>query len=363
MGSSNLTEAGLGFHASSNVELNLAQTGSSGGEYNHLREWFRRLWETLAKGTMPIASRDGKPQSVDVKQYFIDRIEECFGRIHTPEEIYYKILFELFSGELDFADDVANEREMALLQDSAIYRTLFDYQKKGVVSLIKMLKRWNGAILADAIGLGKTFSALAVMKYFQNNGYEVLMLCPKKLEQNWKQYRRKLGSRFDRDELDYEVRFHTDLQGDRMEKGDGVRLSWLKKRQKLLVVIDESHNLRNDKSARYQMLLNELLRPDAAAKARDVKVLLLSATPINNGLLDIRNQFRLIAQGNDAQRLSSLSATLREWMERKKPAEAKKTVLGLLSGGARMKPDAPKVEDVFRPENFDLIAWELVSCC
>lgn len=300
MGSSNLTEAGLGFHASSNVELNLAQTGSSGGEYNHLREWFRRLWETLAKGTMPIASSDGKPQSVDVKQYFIDRIEECFGRIHTPEEIYYKILFELFSGELDFADDVANEREMALLQDSAIYRTLFDYQKKGVVSLIKMLKRWNGAILADAVGLGKTFSALAVMKYFQNNGYEVLMLCPKKLEQNWKQYRRKQGSRFDRDELDYEVRFHTDLQGDRMEKGDGVRLSWLKKRQKLLVVIDESHNLRNDKSARYQMLLNELLRPDAAAKARDVKVLLLSATPINNGLLDIRNQFRLIAQGNDA---------------------------------------------------------------
>ena len=300
VGSSNLTEAGLGLHASSNVELNLAQTGRTSAEYGSLRRWFRQQWETVAKSTMPADPRDGKSPKVDVKQYFIARIEECFGRVHTPEEIYYKILFELFNGELDLAADAASEKEMALLQDSAIYQTLFDYQKKGVVSLIKMLKKWNGAILADAVGLGKTFSALGVMKYFQNNGYEVLMLCPKKLEQNWKQYRRKQGSRFERDEFDYAVRFHTDLQDDRMEKGDEASLSWLRKRQKLLVVVDESHNLRNDKSSRYQMLLDELLRPDASGKPRDVKVLLLSATPINNGLLDIRNQFKLLARGDNA---------------------------------------------------------------
>lgn len=299
MGSSNLTEAGLGMRDSSNVELNFANTGSTNSEYLQLRQWFKTQWDTVAKAQINIDPKDPKSELVDVKQYFIERIEECFGKTHTPEEIYYKILFELFSGDIDFEGEADHSKEMTLLQDSTIYRTLFDYQKKGVVSLIKMLRKWNGAILADAVGLGKTFSALAVIKYFQNNGYQTLLLCPKKLEQNWKQYRRKQGSRFDRDEFDYEVKFHTDLQDDRMEKGS-VKLSWLLKQQKLLVVVDESHNLRNDKSSRYQMLLNEILGKAVTDKVRDVKVLLLSATPINNGLLDIRNQFKLIAQGDNA---------------------------------------------------------------
>lgn len=299
MGSSNLTEAGLGMRDSSNVELNFANTGSTNPEYLQLRQWFHTQWENVAKIEINIAPRDAKSPLVDVKQYFIDRIEECFGKTHTPEEIYYKILFELFSGDIDIEGGFDNSKEMALLQDSTIYQTLFDYQKKGVVSLIKMLRKWNGAILADAVGLGKTFSALAVIKYFQNNGYQTLLLCPKKLDQNWMQYLRKQGSRFDRDEFDYVVKFHTDLQDDRMEKGL-VKLSWLLKQSKLLVVVDESHNLRNDKSSRYQMLLNEILGKAVADKVRDVKVLLLSATPINNGLLDIRNQFKLIAQGDNA---------------------------------------------------------------
>lgn len=300
MGSSNLTEAGLGMRDSSNVELNFANTGCTNSEYIQLRRWFQTQWDNVAKAQINIDPKDPKSELVDVKQYFIERIEECFGKTHTPEEIYYKILFELFSGDMDFDEgDLGHTKEMTLLQDSTIYRTLFDYQKKGVISLIKMLRKWNGAILADAVGLGKTFSALAVIKYFQNNGYQTLMLCPKKLEQNWKQYRRKQGSRFDRDEFDYVVRFHTDLQDERMEKDDDVKLSWLMKQQKLLVVVDESHNLRNDKSSRYQMLLNDILAKAATDKVRDVKVLLLSATPINNGLLDIRNQFKLIAQGDN----------------------------------------------------------------
>ena len=299
-GSSNLTEAGLGMRESSNVELNFANTGSSNAEYAQLRQWFKLQWEKVAQSAIPSNPEDSKSAKIDVKQYFIERIEECFGRTHTPEEIYYKILFELFNGDLDIEGELADKKEMALLQDSTIYRTLFDYQKKGVISLIKMLCKWNGAILADAVGLGKTFSALGVMKYFQNNGYQVLMLCPKKLEQNWKQYLRRSGSRFERDEFDYIVRFHTDLQDERMDKYGSATMDWLKKQQKLLVVIDESHNLRNDDSSRYQMLLNELLRKEASEKVRDVKVLLLSATPINNGLTDIRNQFKLIAKGDNA---------------------------------------------------------------
>ncbi|MGN0842894.1 MAG: phospholipase D-like domain-containing protein, partial [Kiritimatiellia bacterium] len=176
MGSSNLTEAGLGMRDSSNVELNFANTGSTNSEYLQLRQWFKTQWETVAKAQINIDPKDPKSELVDVKQYFIERIEECFGKTHTPEEIYYKILFELFSGDMDFEGDLGHTKEMTLLQDSTIYRTLFDYQKKGVVSLIKMLRKWNGAILADAVGLGKTFSALAVIKYFQNNGYQTLLL-------------------------------------------------------------------------------------------------------------------------------------------------------------------------------------------
>ena len=145
---------------------------------------------------------------------------------------------------------------------------------------------------------GKSLLISTMEAYFLGKKELFKGLAMEKLEQNWKQYLRKHGSRFDRDEFDYEVKFHTDLQDDRMEKGN-VKLSWLLKQQKLLVVVDESHNLRNDKSSRYQMLLNDILAQAATDKVRDVKVLLLSATPINNGLLDIRNQFKLIAQGNN----------------------------------------------------------------
>lgn len=299
-GSSNLTEASLGLRNSPNVELNFANTGSTNGEYAQLRRWFKTQWETVAKSTINPSPKDPKSRPVDVKQYFIERIEECFGRTRTPEEIYYKILAELFAGELDLDNQLMQDQEMTLFQDSTIYKTLFDYQKKGVISLINMLRKWHGAILADAVGLGKTFSALAVMKYFQNNGYQVLVLCPKKLEQNWKQYLRRRGSRFERDEFDYIVRFHTDLQDNRLERLEGVKLSWIKRQQKLLVVVDESHNLRNDNSSRYQTLLNDILSQNASNVTREVKVLLLSATPINNSLEDIRNQFKLLAKGDNA---------------------------------------------------------------
>ena len=294
-GSSNLTGAGLGMYDSSNIELNIAKTGREDQDNKDLRAWFSGLWKCAAE---QVPDPDDKRSKIGVKEYFIREIERIFCREYTPEQIYYKILFELFKGDIDLDGTLISDGDRRLLENTAIYGTLFNYQQKGVISLIKMLRKHGGAILADAVGLGKTFSALAVIKYFQDNGFETLLLCPKKLEMNWRQYLRKQGSRFERDEFRYTIRFHTDLQEGRMDKDD-ARLQWMKDRTKLLVVIDESHNLRNDKSSRYEYIMDELLARLDDGIARDVKVLLLSATPINNTLTDVRNQFKLIAKGDD----------------------------------------------------------------
>lgn len=297
-GSSNLTYAGLGYTPSSNVELNLADTGNS-DSYRSLRSWFEEQWKSVAKEKMPEDRERPKGAQIDVKQYFIQEIEKIF-RKYTPEEIYYKILFELFNSDLDLDGGIEHRQDMQLLQTSVIWNTLFNYQQKGVISLIKTLRKYNGAILADAVGLGKTFSALAVIKYFQTQNYLTVLLCPKKLEQNWDQYLRRRNSRFEKDEFDYIVRFHTDMQNDRMEERyTDAKLSYLQTRKKILVVIDESHNLRNEKSGRYQELMANLIQNKEGQENRDVKVLMLSATPINTGLNDVKGQFNLIGHGKD----------------------------------------------------------------
>lgn len=297
-GSSNLTYAGLGYTPSSNVELNLADTGNT-DTYRSLRSWFEEQWTSVAKEKMPEDREKPKGAQIDVKQYFIQEIEKIF-RKYTPEEIYYKILFELFNSDLDLDGGIEHRQDMQLLQTSVIWNTLFNYQQKGVISLIKMLRKYNGAILADAVGLGKTFSALAVIKYFQTQNYLTVLLCPKKLEQNWDQYLRRRNSRFEKDEFDYIVRFHTDMQNDRMEERyTDAKLSYLQTRKKILVVIDESHNLRNEKSGRYQELMAKLIQNKEGQENRDVKILMLSATPINTGLNDVKGQFNLIGHGKD----------------------------------------------------------------
>lgn len=297
-GSSNLTYAGLGYTPSSNVELNLANTGND-DTYRSLRSWFEEQWKDVAKSTMPEDREKPRGKQIDVKEYFIQEIEKIF-RKYTPEEIYFKILYELFNADIELDGGIEHKQDMQLLQTSVIWKTLFNYQQKGVISLIKMLRKYNGAILADAVGLGKTFSALAVIKYFQTQNYLTVLLCPKKLEQNWDQYLRRRGSRFEKDEFDYIVRFHTDMQNNRMEnRYTDAKMSYLQTRKKILVVIDESHNLRNDKSGRYIELMEKLIKNKVGQENRDVKVLMLSATPINTGLNDVKGQFKLIAHGDD----------------------------------------------------------------
>ena len=299
-GSSNLTDAGLGLKASSNVELNTGRPcKKSDNDYKEICSWFEDIWKS-AKDEIPVDRKNPKSAKVSVKEYFIKKIEDYF-RKYTPEEIYYKILFELFNADIELDSSIEHRKDMSLLQTSVIWNTLFNYQQKGVISLIKMLRKYNGAILADAVGLGKTFSALAVIKYFQTQGFTTVVLCPKKLEQNWTQYLRRRQSQFERDDFDYLVRFHTDLQDDRLQRAyEDATLDYLQKRQKILIVIDESHNLRNEKSGRYQELVESLLRRKGADDRRDVKVLMLSATPINTGLNDVKGQFNLIARGEDA---------------------------------------------------------------
>lgn len=292
-GSSNLTEAGIGLKKTNNIELNIAETGNN-SQYRELCDWFEALWKKpQAHKEKTIVHRDGSNSKVDFKAYLIGEIERIFIK-YTPREIYYKILFELFGSQvLDEAQDPNFNRQVGRLENSVIYNALYDFQKKGVLSLIKMLQKYNGAILADAVGLGKTWSALAVMKFFQLQGREILLICPKKLEHNWKRYRKHQESKFEKDKLDFFVRFHTDMNEERLEKYDDRADKFFTNDKPKLIVIDESHNFRNDKSNRYKFFMERVLKPNG-----DIKVLLLSATPINNTLNDIRNQFKLMVQGD-----------------------------------------------------------------
>lgn len=292
-GSSNLTEAGIGLKHTNNIELNIAETGNN-NQYKELVEWFNALWvRPQAHKEKTLVSPDGTKSKIDFKQYLINEIERIFIK-YTPHELYYKVLFELFGNQLlETENDPNFNRQIGRLENSVVYNTLFEFQKKGVLSLIRMLQKYNGAILADAVGLGKTWSALAVIKFFQLQGREVLLLCPKKLEHNWRRYLKHQDSRFEKDQFDFFLRFHTDMHEDRVEKYVDRADKYFTNDKPKLIVIDESHNLRNDKSNRYKFLLEQILKGN-----EDVKILLLSATPINNSLNDIRNQFKLMVQGD-----------------------------------------------------------------
>lgn len=291
-GSSNLTEAGLGMQHTSNIELNVLGQGTS-ADYAEICRWFDDLWKR--EQTQSYKTVDGK--RVPFKRYLIEQIESIFLK-YTPHELYYKTLFELFRDQLvDMEADADLQQRIGHLKHTKIFKALYDFQQKGVLSLIKKIEDYDGAVLADAVGLGKTWSALAVIKYYEYKGYRSILLCPKKLSNNWRRYLKDNGSIFDADNLDYTIRYHTDLQDNRIETNhtDGKRIdTFFQSDKPKLIVIDESHNLRNRKSGRYQYLVEELLK-----RNKDVKVLLLSATPINNDFRDLRNQFSLLVKDQD----------------------------------------------------------------
>ena len=227
----------------------------------------------------------------------IDFISDLYKE-NSPEFIYYVTLFNIFNEFLEdiTTDELANEKTG--FKESKIWNTLYNFQKDAVLGIINKLERHNGCILADSVGLGKTFTALAVMKYYQERNKSILVLCPKKLSDNWNTYKTNYKDNIlQSDRFNYDVLYHTDLSRKRGYSND-IDLSRVNWGNYDLVVIDESHNFRNnsarkDRETRYDRLMNDVMR--AGVKT---KVLMLSATPVNNKFLDLKNQLALAYEGN-----------------------------------------------------------------
>lgn len=239
----------------------------------------------------------------DKMQNVTDEVIENISTAYTensPEFIYFMTLYHVFS---EFLDDISEDElpnEATGFKQSKIWNLLYDFQRDAVLAIINKLEKYNGCILADSVGLGKTFTALAVVKYYENRNKSVLVLCPKKLAENWNTYKDNyVNNPIAADRLNYDVLFHTDLSrsGGQSNGLDLDRLNW---GNYDLVVIDESHNFRNGidthsktQDNRYQKLMDKVIR--AGVKT---KVLMLSATPVNNRFVDLKNQLAIAYEGN-----------------------------------------------------------------
>lgn len=238
----------------------------------------------------------------DVTAQICDHITSVYQE-NSPESIYFLMLYNIFNEFLDDINEDALPNDRTGYQDTLIWNKLFNYQKDAATGIINKLESYNGCILADSVGLGKTFTALAVIKYYELRNKSVLVLCPKKLADNWLNYSRNLKTNiFARDRFNYDVLCHTDLSRTSGESF-GTPLNRINWGNYDLVIIDESHNFRNndaykDKETRYQKLMNKVIKEGVKTK-----VLMLSATPVNNRFNDLRNQLALAYEG-DSENLS-----------------------------------------------------------
>ncbi|WP_420632505.1 helicase-related protein [Candidatus Palauibacter sp.] len=289
LGSSNFTRGGLGLGVNPNIELNLEVRREADRE--PLLRWFNALW-------------NDQNLTRDAREDVLTALAKL-GKDYAPDFVYYKTLFHVLEERL--ADRAEREGliQNVHLYDTKVWKALFSFQRDGAVSAINRLMRHNGCIIADSVGLGKTWTALAVIKFFEILNERVLVLCPKKLEQNWVRYTSWAGQANNplaEDRLGYTVLAHTDLSrcGGMAGVVDLSNFNWSAFD---LIVIDESHNFRNegrDKKddegnliarSRYNRLLEEVLKEGA-----HTKVLMLSATPVNTSLRDLRNQIFLMTE-------------------------------------------------------------------
>lgn len=279
IGSSNFTVRGLGLSKkASNIELNLEVDSKS--DCADLKTWFDNLWES--------------DQVKDVTNEVLRNLANAY-QDKDPEFIYYKTLYHLFEDFLKDATDTEFAEANPSFQQTDIWKKLYAFQKHGVQACIQKLKAYNGCIIADSVGLGKTYEALAIIKYFELRNANVLVLCPKKLEQNWTLYPvhyRRRRNPLKADKFRYNVLAHTDLS---RERGDanGIDLAQHEWDGYDLVVIDESHNFRN-RGIRYEKLMEDVIQSGSKTQ-----VLMLSATPVNNRLTDLANQICLITEDRD----------------------------------------------------------------
>ena len=293
LGSSNFTVRGLGLGAgNNNIELNLEV--DSNRDRRDLKVWFDELWNDSALVE-------------DVKAEVLQYLGQLYQN-HAPEFIYYKTLFHVFENFLADQEKGGLLDQNIKIVDTEIWKACFEFQRDGVKGAINKILKHNGCILADSVGLGKTFEALAVIKYFELKNERVLVLCPKKLRENWTVYQAQNNSLlnpFTKDRFAYSVLSHTDLSREDGLSGD-VNLETFNWGNFDLVVIDESHNFRNNtpgrrdeegvliRKSRYQRLMDDIVKSGVKTK-----VLLLSATPVNNDLRDLRNQIYFLTEGSD----------------------------------------------------------------
>lgn len=246
-------------------------------------DWFQQIWNN---------TKYLEDVTQQVQEYFENAFKE-----NSPEFIYFITLYNIFN---DFLEDIDGDNlpnDNVGFKDTLVWNKLFNFQKDAVIAAINKLEKYNGCIVADSVGLGKTFTALGIIKYYEKRNKDVLVLCPKKLEANWNTYRQNdKNNLLAKDKFNYDVLFHTDLSRDK-GMSNGRNLEMVNWGNYGLVVIDESHNFRNNntvvgKENRYQKLLRKIVQ-----EGIETKVLMLSATPVNNRFNDLKNQLALAYEG------------------------------------------------------------------
>ncbi|MFW6030617.1 MAG: SNF2-related protein, partial [Halanaerobiales bacterium] len=299
-GSSDFTSEGLGFTNSPKLDLNTyIENEASTGQYI---EWFNEIWEN-------------EDLVEDVKEEVLTYIEMIYQE-NSPEYIYFVTLYNIFRDYLDELDEDNLINAGTGIKNSVIWNKLYSFQRDGVLGAIDKLEKYNGCIIADSVGLGKTFEALAIIKYYELRNDRVLVLCPKKLRENWTIYtlndKRNL---LNEDRFNFDVLNHTDLSRYSGMSAD-INLETINWGNYDLLVIDESHNFRNnpavtDRETRYSRLMNEVIKSGVRTK-----VLMLSATPVNNRMNDLKNQIAFITEGDDrafaSTGIKSIAKTLRK---------------------------------------------------
>jgi len=294
VGSSNFTVKGLGLGGSNNIELNMVI--DSDRDRAELRTWFDELWN------------DNTGLVEDVKDKVLHYLEQLYVE-NDPEFIYFKTLYHIFDNFLEDQKKGGLLNEKTGFFESEIWNSLYEFQRDGVKGAINKILKHNGCIIADSVGLGKTYEGLAVIRYFELLNYRVLVLCPKKLSGNWTIYQASQNhtlNPFKKDRFNYSVLYHTDMcRITGRSDANGIELENFNWGAYDLVVIDESHNFRGNpiektkddgtvKWNRAKWLMERIIKSGSRTR-----VLMLSATPVNNTLRDLRNQVFLITEGKD----------------------------------------------------------------
>ena len=288
-----------------------------------------------------------KEKLQDVTDIVIENITTAYNE-NSPEFIYFMTLYHVFS---EFLDDISEDElpnEATGFKQSKIWNMLYDFQKDAVLAIINKLERYNGCILADSVGLGKTFTALAVVKYYENRNKSVLVLCPKKLAENWNTYKDNyVNNPIAADRLNYDVLFHTDLSRTH-GYSNGLDLDRLNWGNYDLVVIDESHNFRNGAGThantqenRYVKLMDKVIRTGVKTK-----VLMLSATPVNNRFVDLKNQLAISYEG-DTELINKKLDTSKSIEEIFKQAQR------AFNAWSKLEPECRTTDALLRTLDFD----------